>query len=115
MGYYSRLRGDLVFAPPLSDDDVESLTQEFPDLAYGGTFTGSGWLDGGDSCKQYYFHEECTRLYEFLAEHSVTVYGEVIREGEETGDVERARFTLFRPPVFEKAELRWPDGTRYRV
>jgi hypothetical protein len=128
MGYLSRLEGEIQIQPPLrwseikdskfrpdfdrdrsiryrideqriEDDDGERVTRYAIAIE-------DAW--DGDSVKHYGVDSD---LQEIAAAHPDHVYtGQLIRYGEENGDVERYRIVSGRV-VAEKAALTWPDGT----
>lgn len=116
MGYNSTLRGHLDFSGYLDDAVVAELNDynnDFNNLAYGGYFTNTGWIDDGDSSKFYYLEQEARLLIERLRSLDMTVSGTVVVEGEENSDIWRLIFKDGKV-VRENAKVTWPDGTEYR-
>lgn len=114
MGYYSRLEGNLRFDPEISEALAETLNETLNGLPFGGYFEEDGWHDGGDTGKQYYFHEECVELFHRMRDEGVDISGFIVRVGEEQPDLERALFAPGQTPEFQEAKTVWPDGTEYR-
>jgi hypothetical protein len=115
VGYYSSLTGSLDFTPEISAEIVSTLTEDkYDNLTWAGVFSASGYTAvADDTTKLYYVEEELINLITELATHDVTIAGTLIREGEETSDVER--FIVVDNAIrIETVKLVWPDGTEYR-
>jgi hypothetical protein len=115
MGYTSRLTGTLVFTPALTDDLVNALKSELPDLTYGGEFDNNTWDAGwGDSGKFYDLDTETVELVATLRTRGIDVTGTIQVVGEESGDIHRYVFTPGKV-VHERAKTVWPDGTEFEL
>lgn len=137
MGYYSRLSGSIEFDPPLKWSEIKDspymmkpgdynfgpcvcleVAEREVETEYGTAIfkVGTGLIPSFEDERKCYSLED--DLSKFAQTHGLLnttgtpqATGEIVRSGEESGDVERFWFDRFGTLHSEEAELRWPDGT----
>jgi hypothetical protein len=130
MGYYSRMRGQIVISPPLSWSELQQVSDFLPgvpeskerliriELSTRHEETDQGTLTiktgvsvvptWDDEIKAYSIEKDMKDLFGSTVFEGHRLTGHILVLGEEQGDVTRFDGT----GVGEKAELRCPDGSK---
>jgi hypothetical protein len=135
MGYYSNVTGEIRISPPIAESLIDMSTDPSDNH-------GRGWwdvrlkiseentlaADGGtairrvataivadreDTSKFYYLKESLALLAPQIHATGAVCVGELVRWGEENGDVERFRIMGDRVET-DMARLTWSDGTEVK-
>lgn len=129
MGYDSRLSGHLAIDPPLpwtavknsplyGDESrilryqvkAEFFPQDNGDELVRRTAVGVEPATA-DQVTAYSLEEDLAAFVQEIRDHGSTARGQIVRRGEDTGDVERYIVEPGWSVRSERARLTWPDGT----
>jgi hypothetical protein len=130
MGYLSQVTGEVTITPPIplgrladspyaqrpyADTNVVYEIKETEEETDEGTLTRrlviaivSRWTD---EFKAYHLLEHLTEAVRHVNDAGSACTGEIMRVGENPGDVERHEVAFDGTITTEKARLVWPDGT----
>jgi hypothetical protein len=120
VSYLSRLAGRLVVDPPQPETGTPlpaltnlrlTVTEEPIGASVFMRRITAVEPASGDGFSMYDLREELARVAEWATDRGARLSGQLVRSGEEQGDVERFTVTGQGAVISETAQLRWPDGT----
>lgn len=131
MGYYSRFFGEIKFNPPLTHAEVQDrlVLPNFSVLEIEVRETKKDTDEGvlisqtsdriqvsyDDQAKAYTIVDDLRLLVNSIQKSRPRTYsGEILIEGEESGDIWRLRVGMQGIIIEEHAILQWPDGSKVK-